>query len=95
MTIWYPPELGRLTRHSLEPLVAVYDAASGQTHLLAEPLPQILDALTAGPTDSSGVTLRLAATYGTQTDAVAIARIAECLDDLAAMGLIHAGTRAA
>lgn len=90
MTIWHPPEPGRLTRHGLDPLVAVYDTASGQTHLLAEPLPQILDALSVEPTDSNGVTARLAVTYGTQTDAAVMARITECLNELAAMGLIRA-----
>lgn len=90
MKIWHAPDPGRLALHQLEPLTALFDTASGQTHIIAEPLPQILDALADGPCDSAGVAVRLAARFGTGTDAASVDRIGECLVELAAMGLVQA-----
>jgi PqqD family protein of HPr-rel-A system len=73
----------------LDTLTALYDQASGQTHLLASPLPEILEALDAGPADIAVLTARLAAGFdldGEDVEAVIAARLAE----LAALGLVTA-----
>ncbi len=80
---------------ALGSLTAMFDHASGQTHVLAEPLPQILEVLATGPADCADVAARLAENYGTPIDAASLARIDECLNELAAMGLVRAEGRAA
>ena len=73
---------------ALEPFVALYDRRSGQTHLLAEPAPQLLDLLAAGPLSLADLRARLAAAYDLPdlTDDALSARLAE----LVAAGLVAA-----
>jgi PqqD family protein of HPr-rel-A system len=48
----------------LDGLTLVYHRPSGQTHLLAEPAPEILAALDAGPADAASLLARLGAIEG-------------------------------
>jgi PqqD family protein of HPr-rel-A system len=73
----------------LDSLTALYDRGSGQTHLLASPLPEILDALEAGPADAAGLATRLAARFDLDADDAGSA-ISARLEELAALGLVSA-----
>jgi PqqD family protein of HPr-rel-A system len=90
--LWTGPEPGRLIIEPLDGVDAVYDRRSGQTHLLGEPLPQLLDALAAGPATSAKLFARLAEAHDVTEPgddmAAALALIAERLDELAALGLV-------
>jgi PqqD family protein of HPr-rel-A system len=75
----------------LDGLTALFDRRSGQTHVLASPLPEILHALGAGPATTAELQQRLAkdfdlATMGGEAETVLMAR----LSDLAALGLVSA-----
>ena len=71
----------------LDPFVALYDRRSGQTHLLAEPAPQLLRLL-ATPMTRAALTAALREAYDLPdlTDEALAAR----LDELVAVGLVAA-----
>lgn len=74
----------------LEPLDAldlIYHRPSGQTHLVSEPVPQILDALAAGPADAAQIVARLAALHDFDAEG-AEALVTARLEELAAIGLV-------
>jgi len=73
---------------SLDAMDVIYHRPSGMTHIVAEPVPQILEALIQGPADSAEIVARLAATHdleGQDIDVVIAARLAE----LEAIGLVR------
>lgn len=87
---WAGPPADALRHVALDTLVAVFDRRSGQTHLLAEPLPQLLDALTDACLDEAALLAALAQQFDLVTDAgegAASALVAR-LDELAALGLV-------
>ncbi|MCJ8156776.1 HPr-rel-A system PqqD family peptide chaperone [Sphingomonas sp. LaA6.9] len=76
-----------LCRVSLDTLDLIYHRASGITHVVAEPVPQILAALERGQADAAEVARRLAATHDIdprEAEPVVAARLAE----LEAVGLV-------
>lgn len=80
-----PPEQIRIV--SFDGLTAIYHRRSGQTHIVSEPLPEILFALAEGPLSPKALLARLSA--GAEIDAsgadmALAARIAE----LEAIGLV-------
>jgi len=82
---------GLLVRAELDALTAVYDRRSGQTHLLAAPLPDLLDALGEREWALADFTAHLAAQFDLASDdGDPQAIIAERLSELAALGLIQA-----
>lgn len=85
---WLAPHADRLSIVTLDALTAVYDRASGQTHLLAQPLPEILAALQSGPANAAQIAARLTADFDIADSADVSARVAECLGELLAMGLV-------
>jgi PqqD family protein of HPr-rel-A system len=73
-----PPELIRSVE--LEGLTLVYQRRSGQTHIVAPPAPQILEALAAGPADPDEVARRMGESFDVEAEdpaAVISARLAE------------------
>lgn len=77
---------GALRIEPLGVLTLVYHRASGTTHFVAEPVPQILAALTR-PMDAVELAGTLAADFDFEgEDGVAV--IAARLDELAALGLV-------
>jgi len=80
-----PPDARRLV--TLDALDLIYHVPSGQTHLVSEPVPQMLDALEAGPADAAGIVARLAAAHEFDP-AGAEAVIAARLEELEAIGLV-------
>ncbi len=73
----------------LDTLTAIFDRASGLTHLLATPLPEILAALDVGPADVATLTARLAADFDFDADD-ADSAITARLEELATLGLVSA-----
>ncbi len=70
----------------LDGLTALYHRPSGQTHLLAEPVPQILAALGSEALTAPALLARLAKDHALEGDAEALeAR----LHELAAAGLVR------
>lgn len=85
---WLAPHADRLSIVQLDALCALYDRASGQTHLLAQPLPEILAALADDPANAADIAAKLRADFDIDGGEGLFARIAECLDELAALGLV-------
>lgn len=76
-----PPD-GVLRRIRLDAMTAIYDRRSGTTHLVADVVPTILDALGEGEADVDTLGKRL----GTDEQAA----LAERLDELVTTGLVEA-----
>jgi len=58
--LWQIAGSGALRSEPLDSLTAIFDRRSGQTHLLAAPLPEILEALAEGACTSATLVARLA-----------------------------------
>lgn len=85
---WLAPHADRISTETLDALTAVYDRASGQTHLLSQPLPEILAVLLDGAKNAQAIADRLSATFDIAGGGDLAARITECLNELAALGLV-------
>ena len=77
-----PPEGLRIV--PLDSLTAVYHRASGQTHVVAEPVPEILAALGTGSADVPELVARLGLDDNGETRAL----LYERLEELVATGLV-------
>jgi PqqD family protein of HPr-rel-A system len=78
-----PPEGLRIV--PLDSLTAIYHRASGQTHVVAEPVPEILAAFGEGAADVSGLFARLGLPEIAETRALLLER----LEELVATGLVQ------
>ena len=83
---WGPPDNGLLIA-PLDEFTAVYHRASGITHLLTEPAPQILAVLGEGPVLLDALLARLAQDFDL-TDGTREA-LAARLDELVEAGLVE------
>jgi PqqD family protein of HPr-rel-A system len=80
-----------LVRAQLDALTVVYDRRSGQTHLLAAPLPDLLDALGEREWTLADFAQNLAVHYDLASDGGdPQTLIAQHLAELAALGLVEA-----
>ena len=78
--------------HELGPMTLLYHRRSGITHMVSEPVPQILDALNAtGPADAGAVARHLAAHFELSAEGGIEAIVAARLEELAGLGLIRIG----
>ena len=77
-----PPEGLRIV--CLDSLTAIYHRASGQTHVVAEPMPEILAALSAAPLSLE----QLLADLGVTDDDATRVLLSERLDELLEAGLV-------
>ncbi len=75
------PAVDVLRAVRLDAMTALYDRRSGMTHLVAEVVPAILEALGAGDAGVDALALRL--------DTTEYAALTERLDELAATGLVE------
>ena len=93
MDVTYRAEAAdQMLRENLGPIDALYHRRSGATHLVAAPVPQILDALAEGPADLAALMARLSARFDLdETDDAARAALAERLSELAGLGLVRLG----
>lgn len=87
--LWHGPPAGRLRLEALDPLVAAYDRASGQTHLLLAPMPEILGVLEAGPADAPAIEAALQREHGLEPGPDNRALLLARLEELAALGLVE------
>ena len=89
-TMYHAPDPADLSHPiDLDGFILVYHRPSGQTHLLAEPAPQILSGLAGGPATRAIILQRLAAAHGLESEDDAEAVIGERMAELAAIGLIE------
>ncbi len=68
---------------------ALYHRRSGETHLVAAPVPQILDALGEGPTTIDGLIARLAARFDLDAEEDMVAALEQRLAELIGLGLVR------
>jgi len=75
---------------TIEDFTLIYHRPSGNTHLLAEPAPEILAALGEGPATPADILLRLERNYGVDRGDGAEMVIAARMAELSGLGLIQA-----
>ena len=83
-----PPEALRI--EALGELTAIFDDRSMQTHLVIQPMPEILAAMGVDACNAAMVAERLAAIFDLEGQADTGVLVAERLAELAAMGLVAA-----
>ena len=73
----------------LDMMTLIYQRRSGITHMVGEPVPQMIEAMGRDAVDAAALAARLAASFdlGGQDDAAAL--IAERLEELAELGLVE------
>ena len=89
MTRYRAPAADALVLVPLDALTAIYHRASGITHLLASPAPELLAALAEGPCDDHALLGRLAARFDLADADPALLRAR--LDELVDSGLVEHG----
>jgi PqqD family protein of HPr-rel-A system len=72
----------------LDAMTLIYQRRSGITHIVAEPVPEILAVMGGDALDAAEVAARLAAQFDFE-DADADAIVASRLEELAALGLVE------
>lgn len=89
-TIYRAERPDQLRLVALDPLTAIHHRRSGATHLVAEPVPQILAALQEGEADLSVLAARLAERFDLDPhDGETQGALAARLEELAALGLVR------
>jgi PqqD family protein of HPr-rel-A system len=78
----------QILSESLGPIDVLYHSRSGATHLVAAPMPQILEALAEGPADLPTLTARLAARFDLGDEADMAQALEARLNELAGLGLV-------
>ncbi len=73
----------------LDQMTLIYQRRSGITHIVADPVPQILQAMGDGKCDAALIAARLSAQYDLGDAAQARAVIAARLAELAQLGLVE------
>jgi PqqD family protein of HPr-rel-A system len=73
----------------LDQMTLIYQRRSGITHIVADPVPQILHAMGDGPCDAALIAARMSAQYDLGDTAQARAIIAARLAELAQLGLVE------
>ncbi|APG63818.1 hypothetical protein LPB140_11200 [Sphingorhabdus lutea] len=68
---------------------AIYHFASGQSHLVASPVPEILDILDGSPCDEKAIFDQLSAIFDVDNDDDLRILITQQMDELYALGLIE------
>lgn len=72
----------------LDELTALYHRRAAVTHLVAEPMPEILAALTGAPASAAALLDRLAVTFGLAVTPESLGTLQARLDELEAIGLV-------
>ncbi|MBL0923517.1 MAG: HPr-rel-A system PqqD family peptide chaperone [Sphingomonadaceae bacterium] len=78
----------RLLVEPLDAITLIYQRRSGITHMVAEPVPEILTAMGSDVLDANAVAIRLASQFELN-DAEAIHIVAARLEEMAALGLVE------
>jgi PqqD family protein of HPr-rel-A system len=90
VTLYRAEEPEALLEKTLDGFTLIYHRRSGQTHFLASPMPEILDALGKGPGRVADVHDRLAGEFDLGARDAAQAVLTEHIDALVALGLVRA-----
>jgi PqqD family protein of HPr-rel-A system len=79
----------------LDAMTLIYQRRSGITHIVAEPVPQILEVMGADSLSTADITLRLTQEFDLGDNAADIvAVVAERMEELATLGLVEASDAA-
>lgn len=89
-TVWHAAAPDRLRVEPLDSLTAMFDRLSGQTHILATPMPEILAALALAPASGAELLARLSTAFDLAAEGDPLAVIDARLQELAALGLVEA-----
>jgi PqqD family protein of HPr-rel-A system len=81
-----PPSV--MIASAIEGFTALYHRRSGQTHIVAEPVPQILNLLGKSPLDVSQIEAALAAENDLEAEGDLTAALVDRLCELEAIGLV-------
>lgn len=73
----------------LDMMTLVYQRRSGITHMVGEPVPQILAVMGNDALDAAALAARLTASFDLDGEGDAAALIAERLEELAVLGLVE------
>lgn len=73
---------------ALDELSAIYHRASGATHVVIEPVPQILAALETGPLDAQALYAQLSTAHDVGPEADARLVLGDRLNELVTLGLV-------
>ena len=76
-----------LVWHPLDSLTLVYDRRSGITHIVVEPVPEIMEAMGDAPIGAADLAERLSKRFDLEGDAPTL--IGARLTELAALGLVE------
>ena len=78
----------------LDAMTLVYQRRSGITHMVSEPVPQILDMMAQDSLTAKDIAARLAAEFDLGSPDEAVAAITARLEELAELGLVDRIARA-
>ncbi len=73
----------------LDQMTLIYQRRSGITHIVTEPVPQMLEAMREDMLSADAVLARLAAEFELQSDDEALQTVAARLEELADLGLVE------
>lgn len=73
----------------LDQMTLIYQRRSGITHIVTEPVPQMLEAIGEDELSADAVLARLASEFELQSDDEALHAIAARLEELADLGLVE------
>lgn len=75
--------------HPLDIMTLIYQRRSGMTHIVADPIPQILEAMGSDTLSVHEIARRIIAAFDVDPGADVIALLSERLDELTALGLVE------
>lgn len=87
--LYYAERADAMIVRALDDIVLIYHRPSGQTHMVASPVPEILAALGDTALGAGDVVAVLSAQFDMGDAAEAVAAIAAHLDEMAALGLVR------
>jgi PqqD family protein of HPr-rel-A system len=82
-----PP--GALIVTPLDALTSIYHRSSGITHIVGEPVPQILDVLAGGPLSVTELLATLSGDHDVVADGDTLAALQSRIDELLESGLVR------
>jgi PqqD family protein of HPr-rel-A system len=95
INLYKAEDSNQLLIEPLDAITLIYHRRSGITHMVAEPVPEILAALGGDAVPAATVVERLAASFDLATADDAIATVAARLEELADLGLVERVTSGA
>ena len=88
-TLYIAESVDQLWVEPLDAITLIYQRRSGITHMVAEPVPEILAAMGGGVVTAAMLVAKLSDQFDLGTDGGAEAVVTARLEELAELGLIH------